>query len=409
MSKVIQINTVANYGSTGKIMEAIGLMAKSEGWDSKIAVGGRYSLPSKLETYTISSINQCRISAMNSMLTGRHGFANHFETRKFLSWLKDEKPNIIHLHNFHSYIVNIELLFNYLAASKTPVVWTLHDCWPFTGHCSHFINIKCYKWKDVCYDCPKTHSFPKSLFFDRSRQNYLDKKRLFTSVNNLSLVTVSHWLGSMVEQSFLGKYQVNVILNGVDLKRFKPTETHVKTKFNLDNKIVLLGVSTDWGKAKGLYDYVRLRKELSDDFAIVLIGMTPQQIKEIQPSGIVCLEKTQDVDELVAWYNAADMVLNISYAETFGLPVAEGYACGKPAIVYDNTALSELIVPDVGIKVPTGDITELVKAIEVVAAKGANGFVEPCRKRAESLYDREKNYKQYIELYNKAISKQISL
>lgn len=408
MPKVIQINTVSNFGSTGKIMEAIGLLAKSEGWDTKIAVGGRYSLQSQLETYTISTVNQSRISAMHSLLTDRHGFANRSETKAFLSWLKEETPDIVHLHNFHSYIINIELLFNYLAASKTPVVWTLHDCWPFTGHCSHFIDIDCYKWKGGCFDCPKTHSFPKSLFFDRSRQNYRDKKRLFTSVNNLSLVTVSHWLGNMVEQSFLGKYPVNVIPNGVDLKKFKPSVSHVKSKYNLDDKKVLLGVSTDWCKAKGLYDYVKLRKELPDDYAIVLIGMKPEQIKEIQPSGIVCIEKTQNVDELVAWYNAADIILNISYAETFGLPVAEGYACGKPAVVYDNTALSELIVPDVGMKVSTGNISELVKAIEIVVCKEVNEFVEPCRKRAETLYDREKNYKQYIELYNNAIAKQIS-
>lgn len=404
MSTLLQINAVSNYGSTGKIMENIAGVAEKHGWVNYIACGSRYSQPSKYPTCVISTTCENYIAALHTLFTDRHGFALGRQTKEFVKWVDTVCPDIVHLHNIHSYYLNIEVLFNYLEKKGIPVVWTLHDCWAFTGHCSHFINTDCYKWKDECHDCPKVHGFPKSLFFDRSRQNYLDKKRLFTSLTNISLVTVSNWLGATVEQSFLGKNPVKVIYNGVNLKKFKPIESHIRSKFNLDNKIVLLGVSTDWGKLKGLCDYVNLRKELPDDYAIVLIGMTPQQIKEIQPSGIVCLEKTQNVDELVAWYNAADMVLNISYAETFGLPVAEGYACGKPAVVYDNTALSELIVPEVGIKVPTGDITELVNAIKSIARRDVNGFVEPCRKRAEALYDREKNYKQYIELYNKAIS-----
>lgn len=398
MPKIIQVNAVSNYGSTGKIMEAIGLQARDSGWVSKIATGGRYSCESKLESYQVSSISQNRVAALHSMLSGRHGLSNVRETKLFIEWLKAERPDVIHLHNIHSYYLNYKLLFEYLAESSIPTIWTLHDCWAFTGHCSHFIGHDCYKWKTGCHNCPAIHVFPKSLFFDRSVSNYHEKKQSFTSVDKLHLVTVSRWLGDCVKDSFLGGYPLAVISNGVDLNIFKPAPSGIRAQYGLEGKKIILGVSTDWCRAKGLYDYVELRKALSDDFAIVLVGMTEKQIKTFSPAGIVCLPKTRSQIELVEWYNAADVVLNISYAETFGLPVAEGFACGTPAVVYDNTALSELISPDTGLKVPTGNIIALTEAIHDIfdSSQITSGS---CRRRAELLYDKRKNYSKYLELY----------
>lgn len=405
MPKVIQVNTVSNYGSTGKIMEAIGLLAKASGWDSKIAVGRRYSRASSLETYTISNILQNYLSAVYSLLTDRHGFANKPETKCFVNWLKKETPDVIHLHNFHSYIVNIKQLFDYLSESGIPVIWTLHDCWPFTGHCSHFIGANCYKWQTGCNKCPNRKAFPSSLFFDKSLDNYRDKSMIFNSLGNLQIVTVSRWLGDCVRASFLGHYPITVIANGVDLNVFYPKLSRNKVKYNLEGKKVLLGVSTDWCKAKGLNDYLELRKVLPEKYSIVLVGMKTEQVKEYSRPGFVCIEKTNRIDDLVDWYNAADIVLNLSYAETFGLPVAEGYACGKPAIVYDNTALSELITPETGIKVKTGNLNELTYAIETICSNSNINKAKACRNRAEIFYDKEKNYRRYIDLYNEAVMK----
>lgn len=403
MPKVIQVNAVSNYGSTGKIMEAIGLQAEAAGWDSKVATGARYSCKSNMESYQISSAFQNRSSALNSMLTGRHGLANVHETKSFIEWLKAERPDVIHLHNIHSYYINYKLLFEYLSESRIPTIWTLHDCWPFTGHCSHFIGYDCYKWKDGCHNCPAIHAFPKSLFFDRSVSNYKEKKQAFTSVDKLHLVTVSRWLGECASNSFLGGYPLSVISNGVDLSVFRPAPTDVRIKYGLEDKKILLGVSTDWCRAKGLYDYIELRKVLSDDYAIVLVGMTEKLIKTFSSTGIVCLPKTKTQYELVEWYNGADVVLNISYAETFGLPVAEGFACGTAAVVYDNTALSELISPETGIKVPTGSIQALSEAIREIAGTSRISS-HCCRQRAEKLYDKRNNYEKYLDLYKFALS-----
>lgn len=405
MPKLIQINTVSNFGSTGKIMEAIGLISQEFGWQAKIATGGRYKNPSALESYQISSIKENYLSALHSLLTDRHGFANRVETKRFVAWLQSEAPDIIHLHNIHSYVLNIEILFSFLKQSNIPVIWTLHDCWPFTGHCSHFIDVNCNRWQTGCHDCPKRTVFPKSVLFDNSKRNYADKKRIFNGLNNLHIVTVSKWLGDCARKSFLGSYPVTVIANGVDLNIFKPRPSNKKAEYSLEGRKILMGVSTDWCKAKGLEDFIQLRSQLPDQYAIVLVGVRAKQVQELSETGIICVERTDSEEELAHWYNAADVVLNISYAETFGLPIAEGYACGKPAVVYDNTALSELITPDVGFKVPTGNINELVFAIQAITDKGLDKFVAPCRERAENLYDKEKNYMKYIQLYDNYLKK----
>ena len=399
MSKVVQINTVSNYGSTGKIVEAIGLLAHDCGWNSKIAVGGRYSQPSKLETYQISNVFQNYLSAIHSYVSGHHGFANRYETAKFLRWLNNENPDIVHLHNIHSYILNVGLLFNFLSQKKQKVIWTLHDCWPFTGHCSHFIQHSCYKWQTGCYDCPAIHGFPKSLLFDRSQPNYDEKKTLFNTIDNMIIVTVSNWLAECVRSSFLGNYNVMVIPNGVDLDIFKPNLTSVATKFGLERKKIVLGVSTSWCNAKGLGDYLQLRKLLPQDYVIVLIGMTKEQVKKYSAPGFLCIEKTNSLIELVEWYNAAHVILNLSYAETFGLPVAEGFACGKPAIVYDNTALTELITTGTGYKAASGDVCRVKELILNMNEENDETYLYNCRSRAENLYDKKKNYNEYLTIY----------
>lgn len=401
MPKVIQINSVANYGSTGKIMESIGLLAKELGWSSKIAFGGRYSRPSQLESYQISTINQSRLSAVHSLLTDRHGFANKKETLAFVGWLRKERPDIVHLHNIHSYVLNVRILFNFLKDNNIPTIWTLHDCWAFTGHCSHFIRNNCYKWLYGCNTCPASKAFPKSLFIDRSANNYFEKKSLFTSVSKMQIITVSDWLRKCAESSFLGKYPIRVIPNGIDIDLFRPQTLGIdelKKHFDLHGKKIILGVSMNWCKAKGLDDFIHLRKLLPMEYSLVLIGMTSSQVKSYKSPGLLCLPKTSKIEELVNWYNAADVVLNLSYAETFGLPIAEGLSCGTPAVVYDNTALTELLTSDTGAKVPTGDINAVVEAIKYVLAS-SHITSSACRKRAEMLYDKRRNYANYISLY----------
>ena len=403
MSTVVQINAVGNFGSTGKIMEGIGIIAQQRGWKSCVAYAERYSSPSTLCSYLIATKFQCCLSAVHTMLTDRHGFANVRETQRLVNWLDAIKPDVIHLHNIHSYYLNIERLFQYIREHDIPVVWTLHDCWAFTGHCSHFIKVGCEKWKTQCFDCPLTHAFPKSLYFDQSRKNFEDKKRIFCSVSNLHLVTVSRWLGDMVGMSYLKNIDIRIINNGVDFSKFKPSDSSALCeKYHLYGKDVLLGVSTDWCRAKGLYDFKILSDKLPDNYVVVLVGMTSKLIKEFEKTKILCIKQTQNVQELVEWYSIAMAVLNISYAETFGLPIV---ACGTPGIVYNDTALPELVDEKTGFIVEPSDIDGIISAVKMISNNGKQSYEEACIKRAHKLYDKNERYNDYVDLYEEIIRK----
>lgn len=402
MPTLLQINAVSNYGSTGKIMENIAGVAEKYGWTNYIACGSRYSQPSKYPTFIISSTRENYIAALHTLLTDRHGFALERQTKAFVKWIDTIRPDVIHLHNIHSYYLNIQVLFGYLSKKNIPVIWTLHDCWAFTGHCSHFIKINCDKWRTTCHDCALKRDFPKSLFFDKSYQNYQDKKKIFCSPCRMIITPVSKWLADMTALSFLNKYPINVVYNGIDTNVFKPVESDsLKKKYNLQKKHILLGVSNDWGIAKGLRDYFALSQIIAHDYQIVLVGMNEKQIAEYGDRGILCIPRTKSVEELVKWYSAADVVLHLSYAETFGLPVVEGFSCGTPAIVYDDTSLSELITPDTGFKITPGDLNEVRIKVEQITQQGKEHYSTNCRQRAIEKYNMRDRYMDYLKIYEK--------
>ena len=314
--KLLQINTALNWSATGRIAEQISSLAKSLGWDCYTAHGARYVLgESVANDISTDFILNDYLDAATSMLGGRHGLGSKFVTRELVKRIDIISPDIIHLHNIHGYYLNYPILFRYLAQAKTKVVWTLHDCWTMTGHCTHFDEIGCEKWKSQCYDCPLLHSGYKSFFFDRSRSNYQLKKELFTSVPDMTIVTVSEWLKGKVEESFLKKYPVRVIRNGIDLDVFKPVTSALREKLQIANgKIVLLGVASAWGKGKGLDEFCELSK--NDTFQVILIG-GDDSVKKHLPDNIIALKRTTDQKELAAFYTMADVYVNPTHCDSF--------------------------------------------------------------------------------------------
>lgn len=400
--KLLQINVTVNSGSTGRIAEEIGQTAIAAGWKSFVAYGRERNMQSKSETIRIGNNKDILFHGLQTRLFDNHslGLSSKNSTKKFIKKIRKIKPDIIHLHNLHGYYLNIEILFNYLKTTDIPVVWTLHDCWPFTGHCAHFDYIGCEKWKKGCYDCPITKSYPASYLKDRSKKNYRDKKRLLNSLSNLTLVPVSNWLSNILKESFLNQFNKKVIINGVDTSVFKLIQNNnMCKKFNLQNKFVLLGVANLWDKRKGLYDYFELNKLLTGNYQLLLLGLNGKQINEL-PKGIIGIERTDSIDELVQCYNIADVVMNISYEETFGMTTIEGFACGTPSIVYNATASPELITPETGIIVKKGDISDLIKAIYKIKENGKGYYNKACVERAHKYYKKEDRYQEYIELYN---------
>ena len=330
---LLQINSVVNSGSTGRIAEEIGQTALAAGWRSVIAYGRNPRL-SKSELIRIGNDWDVRLHGLRSRVFDDHGFGSRRATEAFIREAEKLNPTVVHLHNLHGYYLNIDVLFRWLARSGVPVVWTLHDCWPFTGHCAYFSVSRCVRWKNGCFSCPQTRSYPASFVFDRSRKNWEQKRELFSSVKNMTLVPVSDWLAGIARGSFLGDKKIHRIYNGVDTEIFSPKAdtASVRKKYGLGDRFVVLGCATSWGERKGLRHYVELAERSNDDFAVVMVGVDDRLKREL-PERIVSISRTESTEDLASLYSAADVVLNLSYEETFGMTTVEGFSCGTGHIV----------------------------------------------------------------------------
>ncbi|MFZ4521209.1 MAG: glycosyltransferase family 4 protein [Bacteroidales bacterium] len=400
MSTLLQINTVVNYGSTGRIAEDIGKTAMSNGWESYIAYG-RYDRPSRSKLIRIGSDFDQKVHGLQTRLFDRHGLGSVAATRTFIEQVKRIKPGVIHLHNLHGYYLNIEILFGYLSASDIPVVWTMHDCWPVTGHCVYFDFVECHKWKTECGNCPQTKSYPASLVADRSRENFRLKKRLFASVKNMTLVPVSDWLAEIVRHSFLADFPVEIINNGIDTEVFKPVENRdLRAKYGLSDHFVILGVAGLWSPRKGLKDFIKLSQQLPDHTRIVLLGLDAHQLKNL-PENITGIVKTESVRELAELYSMADVYVNPTWEDNFPTTNLESLACGTPVITYRTGGSVESVSEGTGLIVEKGDINGLLLAIERVRTKGKASYSANCVNRAKRYYRKEDRYNDYMELYQK--------
>lgn len=399
MPTILQINSVVNSGSTGRIAEEIGQTAIAAGWMSFIAYG-RNDRPSQSELIKIGNDWDIKIHGIQTRLFDRHGLGSRSATKELIGKIKEISPDIIHLHNIHGYYINIEILFKYLRKTNIPVVWTFHDCWPITGHCAHFTFVGCEKWKTQCSNCPQKNNYPSSWLVDRSEKNFHLKKELFTSLSNLTLVPVSKWLSGILKESYLQHYPMNVIHNGINTEVFKPSEDNVfRIKYRLENKFILLGVATSWGSKKGLHDFIELGKLLKTDYQIVLVGLTKKQIEQL-PDNILGIERTESVKELAEIYSESDVFVNPTYEDSFPTTNLESLACGTPVITYKTGGSPEAIDEFTGIVVEQGDIGKLIDAIDKVKDNGKQYYSEACVNRAHRLYKKEDRYQEYIDLYD---------
>ena len=397
MKTLLQINSVVNTGSTGRIAEEIGQTAMAHGWNSYIAYG-RNDRPSQSKLIRIGNDWDFKIHALKTRLFDRHGLASKYATKKLVRQIQKINPDVIHLHNLHGYYLNIEVLFNFLKKTNLPVVWTLHDCWPVTGHCAHFDLTGCEKWKTGCHHCPQKKAYPTSLFVDRSHKNFILKRELFNSINKLTLVPVSKWLRTIFQQSFLKAYPSYLINNGIDLSVFSPLldSFKMRQKYNIGNSFLMIGVATAWSNQKGLNEFIELSQ--NKEWAIMLVGL-PEKIKHILPSNIIALSRTENQQELASLYSAADVFLNPTYQDSFPTVNIEAMACGTPVVTYNTGGSPEVIDEHTGIIVKKREIEGLVAAIRQIKENGKEFYTEACVERARQCFKKEDRYKEYMELY----------
>ena len=363
--RIAHINTFFSSGGTAHVMGGIVAAARAAGHECLVAAA-RGDMLRGVDCYRIGSHAGVWLNAASARISDNDGFLARRATRQLISRLEAFAPDVVHLHNLHGYYINSELLFSYLRRSGCRVVWTLHDCWAMTGHCARFSALGCNEWERGCRECRHKGEYPRSVGACRSAQNFDAKKRTFCGVANLRITTPSQWLARLVKKSYLRGYDVTVVPNGVDLSRFAPREGSFRERYGIGSRTMLLGVASVWLQIKGLDDFIALASMLGDEYAIVMVGVD-SRLRRRLPHRIIALPQLADCGELAEAYAAADLLLNLSHEETFGLVTLESLACGTPVLVYDVTACPEPLMPC------TGESAQAVCGVVVDPRSGVAG------------------------------------
>lgn len=403
--KLLQINSNVNSCSHGHIAEHLGEVIIEKGHESFIAYGRGIHNISMSNLVKIGSQMDFVGHVIKSRLFDRHGFGSVMATNSFIEKINQLNPDLIHLHNIHGYYLNISILFKYLKKSKKPVVWTFHDCWPFTGHCTYFDSVNCNKWLIGCHHCPNKVAYPKSWILDNSRNNYHKKKELFGSLKKMILVSPSEWLAGHLHNSFLGDYEIKVINNGVDLNKYRSIDPKaIMSSYKL-NKKYILGVANIWDERKGLEDFIRLRKILDSEIEIVLVGLSKNQTKMLL-ADMKSISHTVNTNDLAALYTGAEAFVNPTYVDNFPSVNLEALACGTPVITYNTGGSPEAIDERTGFVIEKGDITGLAGAIKTIIQNGKKEYSANCRNRSERLFNKNERFSEYLSIYQSILENQ---
>lgn len=394
-TRVAQINSECGFGSTGKITVAISQELNKNGIENHVFYSGNRTSNYRQGTRVAPKIS-IRIHQLLSRIFGDQGFHSYFSTKALIKKINNYAPDVILLHNIHGYYLHIGVLFDFLRVYNKPVYWTFHDCWPFTGHCAHFTVEKCEKWKNGCHHCNHRKKYPYSWFFDRSKTLYKRKKELFTSLETLAIITPSRWLDSLVKQSFFNRYPITVINNGIDIGIFKPTYGTAKKRYGLDERKILLGVSSIWNYYKGLDIFCELYNKLDNTrYQIVLVG-TDENVEKKLPDGIVSVRRTNDQFELAELYTCADVFLNPTREDNYPTVNMEAIACGTPVVTFNTGGCAEIVTKTCGAVVYSNTVDEMIEKIyEVIDNRDyyANG----CKLRAKDFSEKS-CFNKYVHM-----------
>ena len=391
--RVLFINSIVGTGSTGRIISGLCHVLKEHGVESLVCYG-RGGAPENIDTFRIGSDSDVYLHGALSRITDRHGLYSKRATEGLVRRIKAFRPDLIHLHNLHGYYLNYEILMDFIRHAKLPVIWTLHDCWTFTGHCTHFEYAGCEKYKTGCFECGELKQYPRSLLMDASKSNYERKKRAFCGIEHMRLVTPSFWLRERVGESFLKDYESDVIPTGIDLDTFKPLPSDIRERYGIGDRILLLGVANPWRERKGLDDFIRLAGSFSDEIKIAMIGLKKKQLSLI-PDNVIALEKTESVEEMAQWYSAADIHVNLTREDTFPTTNIESLACGTPVITYRAGGSPESLDETCGRIIEKDDLKGVINAVTEFGKK-TDRIREACL-RHSVLYDRRDRFKEYYE------------
>lgn len=394
--RVFQLNTFCGVKSTGRIACEIAKLVKEDGGECRIGYGvPGISADSEIFALRIGTTVERKLHAVMRKLLDAEGYGSWFATRKLVRRMQEYKPDLIHLHNLHGCYLHLPMLFRCLRRLDIPVVWTLHDCWPFTGHCAYFDYSGCDRWKTGCHHCPQQNSYPVCIGFDGSRRNHRMKKKAFSIPRNLTFVAPCEWMTKHLKASCLGHFPSRVIVNGVNLNVFHPVQSDLRERYGLQNKKLCLAVAAEWDQRKGLSFLCEAAKRLGKGYAFVVIGLNDDQIASL-PEEMIGIRNTADTQELAAWYTAADCLVNPTLEDNMPMVNLEALACGTPVVMFETGGCPEAIDSSCGIVVPQGDTAELCEAVEKAASGSFSA--QNCINRAQR-FDCSFTFQNYLALY----------
>lgn len=396
--KLLQINPVVRLNtSTGRIMKEIGEIAMAAGWESYIAYSGaRDGVPQhSSQLVPVGNKLDLAVHAVATRIFDAHGLVSRRATKQLIRRIKEIDPDIVHIHNVHGYWLNYPLLCRYLRESGKPVIWTVHDCWLYTGHCYYYSAVRCDKWQTGCGHCPQKRAFPASWVFDRSARNWHDKQHAFGSLERLTIVPVSDWIRQEMTHSFLADKPFQVIHNGIDLDVFHPAEPGAERPAGT----VILGVATLWHEEKGVRDFVELAGRLHEGERLVLVGRMSEEQRAAFPAGVEFIERTENVAKLAALYAQATAFVNPTWQDNYPTVNLEAIACGTPVVTYRTGGSVEAVTAGTGFVVEQGDVQGLLDRVRELAAEDRKAVTERCRAHALQHFSKQERYQDYIRLY----------
>ena len=396
--KLLQINPVVRLNtSTGRIMKEIGEIAQAAGWESYIAYSGARDGVPQHSSHLVPVGNKLDLAlhAVATRLFDAHGLVSRRATKQLIRRIREIDPDVIHIHNVHGYWLNYPLLCQYLRESGKPVIWTVHDCWLYTGHCYYYSAARCDKWQTGCGHCPQKRAFPASWIFDRSARNWRDKQRAFGSLERLTIVPVSDWIRQEMSRSFLADKPFQVIHNGIDLDVFHPAGTGAERPAGT----VILGVATLWLEEKGVRDFVELAGRLREGEHLVLVGHMSEVQRAAFPAGVEFIERTENVAKLAALYARATAFVNPTWQDNYPTVNLEAIACGTPVVTYRTGGSVEAVAEGTGFVVEQGDVQGLLDRVRELAAEDRQAVAARCRAQALQHFSKQERYQDYIRLY----------
>ena len=347
MYKVLYINSVCGFGSTGRIVADL---SKSDKHDSLVCFGRKKDF-ANVNSYQFADFFDNALGALRTILFDNNLNICTNATKRLINKIKEYNPDIIHLHNIHGYYVNVELLLRFLKEYGKPVVWTLHDCWAFTGYCSDAYYVNCEKYQKECVKCDHWFAYPFSIFKQNVTKDFNKKKELLRDFDNLTIVTPSKWLGGICSLSFLRNKKIVTVNNGIDLNDFKPTKKK-------NDKLTVLAVASFWTKDKGLDDLNKMVELLDKDIEVIVVGGDSNKVK-----GVKSIARTNNKAELIDLYSSAHLLINPTLDDNFPSVNIESIACGTPVITYRTGGSPEIIDGKSGVVVDKGNYKAMAEVI----------------------------------------------